>query len=70
LWKVRRQEILAILRLQKTEAQRERSPQMEGQEEEGVGAREYEEGLDIAEDGEDSVLRLGKIRNQAKKVSP
>jgi hypothetical protein len=70
LRKVRRQERLASLRLHQREAQRERSPQVGGQEEECVEAREDEAGLDLAEDREDSSPISGNIRNQAEKVAP
>jgi hypothetical protein len=40
-----------------------------GNEEKYAKAREYEVGLDLAEDQEDLALILGNIRNQAEKVS-
>jgi hypothetical protein len=40
-----------------------------GNEEHCVEAREYEVGLDLAEDQEDLALILGNMRNQAEKVS-
>jgi hypothetical protein len=69
LRKVRMQERLTSLILQQREYKRVRSPQVGGNEEKYAKAREYEVGLDLAEDQEDLALILGNIRNQAKKVS-
>jgi hypothetical protein len=69
LRKVRRQEILVSLILQKREAQKGRSPQKGGKEEECGETRKEEEGLDLSEDIEDSSPISGNVRNEAEKVT-
>jgi uncharacterized protein (DUF58 family) len=61
LMKMRRQEILASKRLSEKEAHRERSPQEGGQDKECVEAREYQSGMDLAEEREYSTSIPGKI---------
>jgi hypothetical protein len=67
---MRRQERLASQRLNEREAQRERSPQEGGQEEEGVEAWEKEVDMDLEEEREDSAPMPGNIGNPAEETTP